>query len=618
MQSQYWSGTQTGPANSAVNYACVNHGGRAFLVAEALALQVISAPGAISGLRIRLDPAPGVGKSWTFKLRKNGADTALSVTVSGAATTGVDLTNAITVAAGDTLSLASSSTGTPTTTPEAQWTFRFDGDNVGESALLSCGYTGTMQAAGQTNALYPSGNAASTGVLAQRQQIVTTPGTITRFIARVPAAMGVGTWTVTLQKNGVDTAMTGAITVQSVTVNGSVAVVAGDLIGYKIIGSGSPVAQAISIGSTFKADTDGLSMILGGSGTNPSNSSVTHNHTTGGNESVNSGADNRAGLASACEVRGLYIQAITTPVGGDSWTVDYIKNVAGAVAFGHVTTDGNVQNPGALAVAIADADWLAVRTTPAGTPAASQLRWSITIFVQPHVITTNSSGEASALTGSTGWEGPIQTNSAGLTTNAAGSTGYSATIQTNSAGLTTAGVGSVGVEGFAQTNSAGLTTDGVGTTGDAIVGAIATEQGGLTTAGVGTVGSAPIPPPVDLPPATGGPARPFPIPFPMPIRMVPRVVGTIETDSAGITTHGIGFVGRPQEPLPPVKAPLPDKTLRIAKRGRKARPLKRSPHARPEPITGVCFTQSLAESSDAKGAVALADDEAALLLSLLS
>jgi hypothetical protein len=53
----------------------------------------------------RVTSAPGAGSTTTFTVRKNGVDTALVVSVVGAALTGADLVNTVAVVGGDVISM---------------------------------------------------------------------------------------------------------------------------------------------------------------------------------------------------------------------------------------------------------------------------------------------------------------------------------------------------------------------------------------------------------------------------------------------------------------------------------------------------------------------------------
>lgn len=70
---------------------------------EANVRMVAPCAGTIRNLYVVTDAAPGAGQTFIYTIRKNGADGAITCTLSGAAaTTGNDTTNTATVAAGDT------------------------------------------------------------------------------------------------------------------------------------------------------------------------------------------------------------------------------------------------------------------------------------------------------------------------------------------------------------------------------------------------------------------------------------------------------------------------------------------------------------------------------------
>ena len=87
-------------------------------VTEANTQQTVPQSGIVKNASIKLTVAPGASKTRVFKLRKNGADTAIVVTITGGtATLGTDTTNEVSVAAGDLLAWWSD--GGAATTPAA-------------------------------------------------------------------------------------------------------------------------------------------------------------------------------------------------------------------------------------------------------------------------------------------------------------------------------------------------------------------------------------------------------------------------------------------------------------------------------------------------------------------
>jgi hypothetical protein len=86
----------------------------------------VPAAGTATQLRARVVNAPGGSRSWTFTLRKNGAATAVSCAITGAATTCTSA-NSVAFAAGDLISMhvLLSGAGNPPGT-DGMWTAQFN------------------------------------------------------------------------------------------------------------------------------------------------------------------------------------------------------------------------------------------------------------------------------------------------------------------------------------------------------------------------------------------------------------------------------------------------------------------------------------------------------------
>lgn len=75
---------------------------------------VVTRNGILKHLYANLTAAPGVGNSKTFTVRVNGVSTAISVTLTGAVTSGSDVANTVAVVAGDLVTILVTHTGAPT------------------------------------------------------------------------------------------------------------------------------------------------------------------------------------------------------------------------------------------------------------------------------------------------------------------------------------------------------------------------------------------------------------------------------------------------------------------------------------------------------------------------
>jgi len=90
---------------------------------EAPALQSMAIGGSLDNFNVRLSTAPGTGDSYTFTVRLNEANTALSCTISGSATSCSD-TGAVAVTAGQAISILVDPTNDPASA-EVRWTATF-------------------------------------------------------------------------------------------------------------------------------------------------------------------------------------------------------------------------------------------------------------------------------------------------------------------------------------------------------------------------------------------------------------------------------------------------------------------------------------------------------------
>ena len=108
-------GSNRSPDNSQATYNCIMGSGDSasgvWNPKEANREQIVPTGGTFKNLRIRLTSAPGAGNSWTFTFRKNRADTSLTVTISGTDKEGSDISNTVSVVAGDQVSLKCVPTG---------------------------------------------------------------------------------------------------------------------------------------------------------------------------------------------------------------------------------------------------------------------------------------------------------------------------------------------------------------------------------------------------------------------------------------------------------------------------------------------------------------------------
>jgi hypothetical protein len=87
--------------------------------------QFMPVAGTVSNFYVILNKSPGTNHWYTFVVRKNGANTPVTCTISGTATTGSDLTNSVSFAAGDYISIMSNFSPSHPTASAMVWTAKF-------------------------------------------------------------------------------------------------------------------------------------------------------------------------------------------------------------------------------------------------------------------------------------------------------------------------------------------------------------------------------------------------------------------------------------------------------------------------------------------------------------
>jgi hypothetical protein len=353
--------------------------------------------GVFSNLIITLDVAPGAGgsgKGYTFTLRKNGADTSLTVTIMETATTARDVSHTVTVAPGDLLTLSSLAIASPTSpgTRGVVMSLEHTGTVVGESGY-AISPTNLSTSATVRNGVFAQWVwVTSAGTVVQN--VVAAAGVIDKLYIRLNGLPGAGkTYTFNIYKNGVKQDGTGGTANTTVTIDNasatgnasfSLALVGGDVVYLECVPSGTPTLRAGAASVKFTATTDGQSQMCGwhDANMNVTNPSFTWPQTFGGdgNWSTSETPQCVNGSLTTFTLSKLYV---VTPAGspgsGKSYTLSMRKNATSpagtpsAVIADTATTGSDL----AGTIDIADGDTWTIRSTPSGTPTARAAAWAL-------------------------------------------------------------------------------------------------------------------------------------------------------------------------------------------------------------------------------------------------
>ena len=295
---------------------------------EFIAETIITTPGLIDSLNVFLNGSPGTGNSYAFTLRLNGANTALTVTISGSGVQGIDFANGVAVVAGDTVCLQCVPTSTPTVRG-ATWSTVFNGSVTAESLLLGTSrnnVSGDLNNAATEYCSLSGIDRGLDGTLANREQMIALPGSFKNLYVELDEDPGdpggPDGYSFTVMLNGSATTLTLTISADNTTGNDtthSFTVVATDLVTVEIVPINTPSATPkYHLGATFLADNDGESPVMGGSN-NVLHASIQEFqslYSGAGNVWAQSTSSSEAG-GQQCTLKNWYVKLSASPGGTD-------------------------------------------------------------------------------------------------------------------------------------------------------------------------------------------------------------------------------------------------------------------------------------------------------------
>src|SRR5690606_28063800 len=131
----------------------------------------------ISDLRLGVNTAPGVDKSWTLTLKKNGSDTAQTVTLEGYGTERGSMGEPVAISAGDTVVLSMVPSNSPSSPGGVFWSMQVNSTTAGQTPLV---VAATTNAGGATRYFGLDGSSAQTdtGILGGLENTIPLAGSI--------------------------------------------------------------------------------------------------------------------------------------------------------------------------------------------------------------------------------------------------------------------------------------------------------------------------------------------------------------------------------------------------------------------------------------------------------
>lgn len=364
--------TTNTPSAAATNYTGLTGGdNEIFDTTESNHYETISAPGTFSGLFVAQNVVSGALATYTYIVRKNGADTTLTCAITGAvATTCTDATHNFTVTANDTIDMSITPSGTSPATISPSWALKFDGTTAGESNIMA-------QSVGTTfnnNVRYFSPFTGTNGATESNNELVFPfSGTVKNFYISLKTAPGSGkTQIVMVRKNEADTTLTCTVADTNTACNDtthSFTVAAADRLTLKISGTGTPANTSHSFGITFLADTAGNSFTTSISQTNFSTSATQYSQISVGSSTPITTEANRDQVALASTIKNIYVLQTPAPAAGKSYAFTLRKNAVDTALTCTVSGTGTTCNA-ATDITVVDGDLLDIKSIPSGTPTA--------------------------------------------------------------------------------------------------------------------------------------------------------------------------------------------------------------------------------------------------------
>lgn len=338
----------------------------------------IAVSGFLTNFRVNLTAAPGVGRSRTVTIRKNGVDQT-SVTISDNDTSGVSAAQ-VAVSPGDMISLTTVPSGSPASAT-VTWSIDFQSGSAGITLTMA---SSTTNATG-LGYCPPEGNTIFGSSAPANEILVSEDGTFSNLYVMLASGLASGTRSFTLRKNGVNQTLTCTIsaggTIASDTSN-SVSVVAGDRI--VIVTGGSAVAiPSVAIGMQFTPTRgEGYATICCGCPNSPSTTLANWQPIAGSAGGwVTTGEAAAQIVTTACTLKRLQIRLSTAPGLGNQWNFNVKVNGA------YVGMEVVIADTGVLAgsvdidVAVAAGDLIALESIPTSGPTGTgRFEWALTTY----------------------------------------------------------------------------------------------------------------------------------------------------------------------------------------------------------------------------------------------
>lgn len=386
MKTSVSSGGSGGPSNSATNYTQIQSSFPAWNATEGRSHSVCPISGTVKNLFAMGSTTLGAG-SFALTVMKNGSAQTLTCTINNGSVSGSDVSNSFPVAAGDTLSLRSVPSSTPTLQSAFFFTVMIEGTNAGESVVM--GQTGSSNLSSvSTQYWQPQGNGTVSGTESSVRSTIPTSGTFSNLYAEDSVSPGSGTsFSYTVMKNGSAQALSATVSNTSTTGNdtsNSVSFTTGDTISVRVVPTTSPTAGAGRWGMMFVPSADGESVYLAGAYTAPANSGTSYTSVNGGT-GYNASEATRANPTQAGVLKSMYVtMSGSVGVGSNSrtWTAR-VNSADTAVTASMVSGSGATASDLTNTAPVSFSDLISQKEVDVTAPSSQVQSFGYVLYVAP-------------------------------------------------------------------------------------------------------------------------------------------------------------------------------------------------------------------------------------------
>lgn len=344
MKFPIFGGSDDAPSNSAANYAYLGNTDLINWNSSETPRQIpLSDDATVTYFKVMVDTAPGAGTSRAFTIRKNGATSSATLTISDT-NTSAEFSGFAAFSAGDLVALESTPTGTPAAPGNIYWYCWMV--TAGQWSLIMGGADGGMSAT-VDNFANPFGSTAFITSGANQDIRVPSNFTLTKSAVALNNAPGTGkSYALSMRLNNTTDVLTATVsdTNKTATATGSQALVYGDAIMLKSHPSGTPTAARVGWCFTCVPSTNGESFTGFGAGTPLSTTVTNYEQPVGVGASMPTTESAAYLKLPACSLKNMTVRVASAPGGATSRIFTLRDNGADstmAVTISGVNTVGN-------------------------------------------------------------------------------------------------------------------------------------------------------------------------------------------------------------------------------------------------------------------------------------